>query len=57
MKILTPFVVQTTSKYCKQKRAARAARLFFSHAANQIIDRWHCCCCCRRRLLNSLVPV
>ena len=57
MKILTPFVVQITSKYCKQKRAARAARLFFSHAANQIIDRWQCRCCCRRRLLNSLVPV
>ena len=45
MKILTPFVVQITSKYCKQKRAARAARLFFSHAANQIIDLWHCRCC------------
>ena len=44
----------TTSKNCTKKRAARAARLFFPHSANQIIDLWRCCRC-RRCFLNFLL--
>ena len=45
-------VLQTTSKHCTKKRAAR---LFFLHSTNIIIDlgccRWRCC----RQILNSLM--
>ena len=29
-------------KNCTKKRGARAARLFFPHATNQIIHLWRC---------------
>ena len=45
------------AKNCTKKRVARAARLFFPHSTNQIIDLWRCRCRCCRRFLNSLVKV
>ena len=48
-------VWQITSKNCTKKRAARAARLFFCHSTNQIIDLWRFRCCCRHRFLNFLL--
>ena len=42
-------------KKLHQKRAARAARLFFPHSTNQIIHLWRCRCRRCRHFLNSLI--
>ena len=48
-------VVQSRSKHCSNKRAARAVRLFF--LVQPIVDLWQCRSRCRRRFLNSPLRV